>query len=137
MSWSWPLALPLLAARVSPIKKRAAGTRPGAPSHLVATLPFFGAAAVSAEGREDALFEGLHDGCTCSGWNRRTDLVSLPRRAAYNDRPNLVNEALGYNVPVFQIAQAIPLPPFNYTTGAGGAAPENVSRPSVQTPRLR
>ncbi|POY71229.1 hypothetical protein BMF94_5541 [Rhodotorula taiwanensis] len=43
----------------------------------------------------------------------------------YNDRPALVNEALGYNVPVFQVAQPIPLPPYNYTTGVGGPAPEN------------
>ncbi|GAA5954071.1 hypothetical protein JCM21900_005398 [Sporobolomyces salmonicolor] len=43
----------------------------------------------------------------------------------YSDSPSRINNNLGYNVPVFQIAQAIPLPKYNYTTGAGGAAPEN------------
>ncbi|GAA6010200.1 hypothetical protein JCM10207_005663 [Rhodosporidiobolus poonsookiae] len=44
----------------------------------------------------------------------------------YYDTPSLINTNLGYNVPVFQLAQEIPLPPYNYTTGAGGAAPENM-----------
>ncbi|GAA5955194.1 hypothetical protein JCM8115_001879 [Rhodotorula mucilaginosa] len=43
----------------------------------------------------------------------------------YNDRPSIINEKLGNNVPVFQIAQPIPLPPYNWTTGVGGPAPEN------------
>ncbi|GAA6009635.1 uncharacterized protein JCM10292_002221 [Rhodotorula paludigena] len=43
----------------------------------------------------------------------------------YHDTPSIINEKLGVNVPVFQMAQSIPLPPFNYTTGAGGPAPEN------------
>ncbi|GAA5858385.1 hypothetical protein JCM8547_004673 [Rhodosporidiobolus lusitaniae] len=43
----------------------------------------------------------------------------------YYDSPATINQKLGYNVPVFQIAQSIPLPAYNYTTGAGGAAPEN------------
>ncbi|GAA5861372.1 hypothetical protein JCM3774_000227 [Rhodotorula dairenensis] len=43
----------------------------------------------------------------------------------YQDRPAIINEKLGNNVPVFQIAQPIPLPPYNWTTGAGGPAPEN------------
>lgn len=58
---------------------------------------------------------------------QRTDV--FVSRAAYNDRPAIVNEKLGYNVPVFQIAQPIPLPPYNWTTGVGGPAPENVSSP--------
>ncbi|GAA5899065.1 hypothetical protein JCM6882_004606 [Rhodosporidiobolus microsporus] len=44
----------------------------------------------------------------------------------YYDTPSLVNERLGFNVPVFQLAQAIPRPAYNYTTGAGGAAPESL-----------
>ncbi|GAA5923770.1 uncharacterized protein JCM15063_003757 [Sporobolomyces koalae] len=43
----------------------------------------------------------------------------------YHDSPSIINSKLGYNVPVFQMAQAIPLPKYNYTTGAGGPAPEN------------
>lgn len=43
----------------------------------------------------------------------------------YHDSPSIINQKLGYNVPVFQMAQAIPLPRYNYTTGAGGPAPEN------------
>ncbi|GAA5956278.1 hypothetical protein JCM3765_005615 [Sporobolomyces pararoseus] len=43
----------------------------------------------------------------------------------YHDTPSIINSKLGYNVPVFQMAQAIPLPKYNYTTGAGGPAPEN------------
>lgn len=46
---------------------------------------------------------------------------------AFNDTPANFNAHLQQNVPVFQIAQDIPLPKFNYTTGAGGPAPENVS----------
>lgn len=44
----------------------------------------------------------------------------------YSDTPSLFNQRLGYNTPVFQIAQQIPLPKYDYVTGAGGAAPENV-----------
>ncbi|GAA5882807.1 hypothetical protein JCM16303_002468 [Sporobolomyces ruberrimus] len=43
----------------------------------------------------------------------------------YHDSPSIINQKLGYNVPVFQMAQAIPLPKYDYTTGAGGPAPEN------------
>lgn len=68
---------------------------------------------------------------------QRTDV--LVSRAAYNDRPSIINEKLGNNVPVFQIAQPIPLPPYNWTTGVGGPAPENVSSPFLafasRTPR--
>ncbi|GAA5836199.1 hypothetical protein JCM11251_007392 [Rhodosporidiobolus azoricus] len=44
----------------------------------------------------------------------------------YFDTPVQVNERLGFNVPVFQLAQAIPRPAFNWTTGAGGPAPERL-----------
>ncbi|BGP12272.1 hypothetical protein JCM10213_000033 [Rhodosporidiobolus nylandii] len=44
----------------------------------------------------------------------------------YYDTPAAINQKLGFNVPVYQIAQPIPLPPYNYTTGAGGVAPENM-----------
>ncbi|TNY18137.1 glycoside hydrolase superfamily [Rhodotorula diobovata] len=44
----------------------------------------------------------------------------------YYDTPSIINQKLGNNVPVFQLSQQIPLPPFNYTTGAGGAAPESL-----------
>ena len=63
--------------------------------------------------------------------------LTLVSPAAYNDRPALVNEALGFNVPVFQIAQPIPLPPYNWTTGVGGPAPENVSLASAPRGRDR
>ncbi|GAA6064204.1 hypothetical protein JCM10212_001617 [Sporobolomyces blumeae] len=43
----------------------------------------------------------------------------------YHDSPSIINSKLGYNVPVFQMAQSIPLPKYDYTTGAGGPAPEN------------
>lgn len=49
--------------------------------------------------------------------------------AAYYDTPAIINEKIGNNVPVFQLSQQIPLPAFNYTTGAGGAAPESVRPP--------
>jgi len=42
----------------------------------------------------------------------------------YSDTPAIINQRLGFNTSVFQIAQVIPLPPYNYTTGAGGPAPE-------------
>ncbi|PLW41636.1 hypothetical protein PCASD_05401 [Puccinia coronata f. sp. avenae] len=42
----------------------------------------------------------------------------------YSDTPALINQRLGFNSSVFQIAQLIPLPLYNYTTGAGGPAPE-------------
>ncbi|CEQ38579.1 SPOSA6832_00009, partial [Sporobolomyces salmonicolor] len=58
------------------------------------------------------------------GATRRMSEPSRPR-GPYSDSPSRINNNLGYNVPVFQIAQAIPLPKYNYTTGAGGAAPEN------------
>ncbi|SCZ90202.1 BZ3500_MvSof-1268-A1-R1_Chr1-3g01836 [Microbotryum saponariae] len=41
----------------------------------------------------------------------------------YSDTPDVFNQRLGQNVPVFQLAQEIPLPPFNYVTGVGGPAP--------------
>ncbi|GAA5975084.1 hypothetical protein JCM11641_000025 [Rhodosporidiobolus odoratus] len=44
----------------------------------------------------------------------------------YYDTPAAINQKIGFNFPVFQIAQSIPLPAYNYTTGAGGAAPENM-----------
>ncbi|BGP36250.1 hypothetical protein JCM10449v2_000148 [Rhodotorula kratochvilovae] len=44
----------------------------------------------------------------------------------YYDSPTIINSKLGLNVPVFQLSQRIPLPPFNYTTGAGGPAPESL-----------
>lgn len=47
--------------------------------------------------------------------------------AAYYDTPVGFNARIGLNVPVFQIAQEIPLPAYNYTSGAGGPAPEPVS----------
>ncbi|KAM0755405.1 glycoside hydrolase [Meredithblackwellia eburnea MCA 4105] len=50
----------------------------------------------------------------------------IDSQAGYSDRPASFNQRLGYNVPVYQIAQTIPLPPYNYTTGAGGAALENL-----------
>lgn len=57
----------------------------------------------------------------------QTELTpSLIVKTAYHDSPSIINQKLGYNVPVFQMAQAIPLPRYNYTTGAGGPAPENV-----------
>lgn len=42
----------------------------------------------------------------------------------FSDTPAMINQRLGFNTSVFQIAQLIPLPPYNYTTGAGGPAPE-------------
>jgi hypothetical protein len=39
----------------------------------------------------------------------------------------LINDRIDQNVAVFQIAQEIPLPAYNWVTGAGGPAPENVS----------
>ncbi|KAI8458947.1 hypothetical protein BY996DRAFT_6410550 [Phakopsora pachyrhizi] len=44
--------------------------------------------------------------------------------AGFSDTPSAVNMRLGFNVSAFQIAQGIPLPKYNYTTGAGGPAPE-------------
>ncbi|GAA6041634.1 hypothetical protein JCM8097_007782 [Rhodosporidiobolus ruineniae] len=43
----------------------------------------------------------------------------------YGDSPSAINQKLGFNVPVFQMAQVIPRLPFNYVTGSGGPAPEN------------
>ncbi|KAH9464229.1 hypothetical protein Pst134EB_003761 [Puccinia striiformis f. sp. tritici] len=42
----------------------------------------------------------------------------------HSDTPALINQRLGFNASVFQIAQVIPLPTYNYTTGVGGPAPE-------------
>lgn len=42
----------------------------------------------------------------------------------YSDTPSLYNTRLGRNASVFHIAQNMPLSPYNYTTGAGGPAPE-------------
>lgn len=42
----------------------------------------------------------------------------------YQDSPWKYNQRLGYNASVFQIAQTMPLPAYNYTTGGGGPAPE-------------
>ncbi|KAA1088852.1 hypothetical protein PGTUg99_032464 [Puccinia graminis f. sp. tritici] len=42
----------------------------------------------------------------------------------FSDTPAMINQRLGFNTSVFQIAQLIPLPTYNYTTGAGGPAPE-------------
>lgn len=42
----------------------------------------------------------------------------------YSDTPSSLIQRLGLNVSVFQIAQQIPLPKYNYTTGGGGPAPE-------------
>ncbi|KAG0146197.1 hypothetical protein CROQUDRAFT_715707 [Cronartium quercuum f. sp. fusiforme G11] len=44
--------------------------------------------------------------------------------SGYSDTPSTFNKRIGFNVSVFQIAQVIPLPKYNYTTGAGGPAPE-------------
>lgn len=44
--------------------------------------------------------------------------------AGYSDTPSLINQRLAFNSSAFQIAQQIPLPKYNYTTGAGGPAPE-------------
>ncbi|KAK4057668.1 hypothetical protein OIO90_001316 [Microbotryomycetes sp. JL221] len=44
----------------------------------------------------------------------------------YDDRPIYFNTKLQQNVAVFQIAQDIPLPPYNWVTGSGGPAPENI-----------
>ncbi|SCV68337.1 BQ2448_458 [Microbotryum intermedium] len=54
-----------------------------------------------------------------------TDTVSVrfPPLAGYSDTPTIFNQRLGQNVPVFQLAQEIPLPPYNYVTGEGGPAP--------------
>jgi len=38
------------------------------------------------------------------------------------DTPAAINERLGYNSPVFQFGQSIPLPLYDYVTGAGGEA---------------
>ncbi|KAK4699021.1 hypothetical protein P7C70_g7244, partial [Phenoliferia sp. Uapishka_3] len=66
---------------------------------------------------EAAAFEPPGDQVLFGAW--------LDTQSGYHDTPSLFNQRLGYNVPVFQIAQDIPLPPYNYTTGAGGAAPES------------
>ncbi|KAL8286187.1 hypothetical protein RQP46_004675 [Phenoliferia psychrophenolica] len=50
----------------------------------------------------------------------------IDTQEGYLDTPSLFNQRIGYNVPVYQIAQEIPLPKYNYTSGAGGAAPENL-----------
>lgn len=42
----------------------------------------------------------------------------------YQDSPWKYNQRLGLNASVFQIAQTMPLPAYNYTTGGGGPAPE-------------
>ncbi|KAH8928336.1 glycoside hydrolase family 26 protein [Atractiella rhizophila] len=44
--------------------------------------------------------------------------------AGYSDTPTWFNERLGLNVPVYQLSQPIPLPKYDYVTGAGGPAPE-------------
>ncbi|MBW0541169.1 hypothetical protein O181_080884 [Austropuccinia psidii MF-1] len=45
-------------------------------------------------------------------------------QSGFSDTPALINSRLGLNISAFQIAQQIPLPKYNYTTGAGGPAPE-------------
>lgn len=42
----------------------------------------------------------------------------------FQDTPALFNSRLQRNASVFHIAQRMPLPPYNYTTGVGGPAPE-------------
>lgn len=42
----------------------------------------------------------------------------------FSDTPFAYNQRLGRNASVFQIAQSMPLPPYNYNTGGGGPAPE-------------
>lgn len=42
------------------------------------------------------------------------------------DTPSQFNSRLGLNASVIQIAQNIPLSRYNYTTGAGGGAPEEL-----------
>jgi len=42
----------------------------------------------------------------------------------FQDTPSLFNSRLQRNASVFHIAQRMPLPPYNYTTGVGGPAPE-------------
>ncbi|GAA5846837.1 hypothetical protein JCM9279_004460 [Rhodotorula babjevae] len=65
-----------------------------------------------------ALFEPPGDQVMLGFWYDSAD--------PYYDTPAIINEKLGNNVPVFQLSQQIPLPAFNYTTGAGGAAPESL-----------
>lgn len=50
----------------------------------------------------------------------------IDTQVGYSDTPIKFNQRLRQNTPVFQIAQDIPLPKYNYTTGSGGAALENV-----------
>lgn len=52
--------------------------------------------------------------------------VWLDTDLGYQDTPILYNSRLGRNASVFHIAQNMPLSPYNYTTGAGGPAPEYV-----------
>ncbi|KAH9821506.1 glycoside hydrolase superfamily [Melampsora americana] len=52
--------------------------------------------------------------------------VWLDTDVGYQDTPILYNNRLGRNASVFHIAQNMPLTPYNYTTGAGGPAPEYV-----------
>jgi hypothetical protein len=42
------------------------------------------------------------------------------------DTPEKFNARLGLNATVIQIAQQIPIQPYNYVTGAGGMAPEEL-----------
>ncbi|KAG0151708.1 hypothetical protein CROQUDRAFT_650734 [Cronartium quercuum f. sp. fusiforme G11] len=50
--------------------------------------------------------------------------VWVDTNVGYSDTPLLYNTRLGRNASVFHIAQNMPLSPYNYTTGAGGPAPE-------------
>lgn len=50
----------------------------------------------------------------------------IDTQVGYADSPIKFNQRIQQNTAVFQIAQDIPLPKYNYTTGSGGAALENL-----------
>lgn len=73
----------------------------------------------------------------CSHETLETDALAPWARSlisGYNDRPLDFNNRVQQLVPVYQIAQPIPLPRYNYVTGAGGPAPENVRRSLLSIP---
>ncbi|GAA95168.1 glycoside hydrolase family 26 protein [Mixia osmundae IAM 14324] len=63
---------------------------------------------------QSALYEPAGEGVLFGAWLNTSS----------GDVPTAFNARLGYNASVFQIAQQIPMLAYNYTTGAGGPAPE-------------
>jgi len=57
----------------------------------------------------------------------------IDTQQGYEDTPELTNERIGRLLPVYQIAQEIPLPAYDWVTGAGGPAPERLIEESAST----